>query len=280
MAHAAGSAAERVLLSTGAIDRGRARARGRRALRPRPPRPAGLPRRPRRGQARHARRDQALPGRARLLRRRPHAARRDGRPGQRARRRRHRGHDRLRGAPRGRLAGRHRARARAASTTRTGGAATAPRPSSRPIDEADAGARPRAAGRPALRPHAGSRSNFGASRRGRVGHPARAAGDLGGRRPRRLRHPLRAAARRRCGSATASTACSRRRRSCPPRSIPAVISRIKILSDLDIAERRIPQDGRVSTQARGQGDRPPRRDAARAVRREGRHAHPGLVARR
>ena len=33
----------------------------------------------------------------------------------------------------------------------------------------------------------------------------------------------------------------------PVSAIPAVTSRIKILSDLDIAERRVPQDGRVST---------------------------------
>src|SRR3954454_5915539 len=32
----------------------------------------------------------------------------------------------------------------------------------------------------------------------------------------------------------------------PANAIPAVVSRIKILSDLDIAERRIPQDGRIS----------------------------------
>src|SRR4051812_21669509 len=37
----------------------------------------------------------------------------------------------------------------------------------------------------------------------------------------------------------------------PVSAIPAVTSRIKILSDLDIAERRIPQDGRVSTQVDG-----------------------------
>jgi type IV pilus assembly protein PilB len=37
----------------------------------------------------------------------------------------------------------------------------------------------------------------------------------------------------------------------PASAIPAVTSRIKILSDLDIAERRIPQDGRVTTQAAG-----------------------------
>ena len=37
----------------------------------------------------------------------------------------------------------------------------------------------------------------------------------------------------------------------PASAIPAVTSRIKILSDLDIAERRVPQDGRVTTQAAG-----------------------------
>ena len=34
----------------------------------------------------------------------------------------------------------------------------------------------------------------------------------------------------------------------PEASVPAVASRVKILSDLDIAERRIPQDGRISLQ--------------------------------
>ena len=37
----------------------------------------------------------------------------------------------------------------------------------------------------------------------------------------------------------------------PASVVPAVTSRIKILSDLDIAERRIPQDGRVSTNVDG-----------------------------
>src|SRR3954468_5839775 len=32
----------------------------------------------------------------------------------------------------------------------------------------------------------------------------------------------------------------------PASAVPAVVSRVKILSDLDIAERRIPQDGRIS----------------------------------
>jgi type IV pilus assembly protein PilB len=35
----------------------------------------------------------------------------------------------------------------------------------------------------------------------------------------------------------------------PVEAVPAVVSRIKILSDLDIAERRIPQDGRISMEA-------------------------------
>jgi type IV pilus assembly protein PilB len=39
----------------------------------------------------------------------------------------------------------------------------------------------------------------------------------------------------------------------PASAIPAVVSRIKILSDLDIAERRIPQDGRISMEV---GDKP------------------------
>jgi type IV pilus assembly protein PilB len=34
----------------------------------------------------------------------------------------------------------------------------------------------------------------------------------------------------------------------PQTAVPAVVSRVKILSDLDIAERRIPQDGRISLQ--------------------------------
>jgi type IV pilus assembly protein PilB len=37
----------------------------------------------------------------------------------------------------------------------------------------------------------------------------------------------------------------------PASAVPAVVSRVKILSDLDIAERRIPQDGRISTEAAG-----------------------------
>ena len=102
-------------------------------------------------------------------------------------------------------------------------------------------------------------------RRGRVGHPARAPGDQGGRRARRLRHPLRAP-----GGGDAGPLPHRRRAPggrdrARVSAVPAVISRIKILSDLDIAERRIPQDGRISIEVAEQADRPPRRHASRAA---------------
>jgi type IV pilus assembly protein PilB len=37
----------------------------------------------------------------------------------------------------------------------------------------------------------------------------------------------------------------------PHSAVPAVVSRVKILSDLDIAERRVPQDGRISLEVAG-----------------------------
>src|SRR2546423_8476036 len=37
----------------------------------------------------------------------------------------------------------------------------------------------------------------------------------------------------------------------PRRMVPGVVSRVKIMGDLDIAERRIPQDGRVSLTVEG-----------------------------
>jgi type II secretion system protein E len=38
----------------------------------------------------------------------------------------------------------------------------------------------------------------------------------------------------------------------PQRLMPAIVSRVKILADLDIAERRLPQDGRIKTHILGQ----------------------------
>ena len=273
MAHSAGSAAERVLVSTGAITEDQlARAVAERF---------GLdhldlqrlPRRPRRGQARHPGGDQALPGGAGRVRRRPHAARRDGRPGQRARGRRHRGDDRLRGPPGGRLADRHRLRARAHRRSQLGRrrrrrAGRAARGDVRDRGAAAAGARSTTS-----RPQT---VNFGAGGEDAsvielvqrvIGEAVdRGASDIHfepQEEEMRVRYRIDGVLHE------AATV--------PVSIVPAVTSRIKILADLDIAERRVPQDGRVSTAGRRQGDRPPRRHAARAVRREGRHAHPGLV---
>ena len=78
-----------------------------------------------------------------------------------------------------------------------------------------------------------------------------------GARPARDGHPRRAAGTTTCASATGSTAaCSR---STVPENIKAlqssVIARLKIMSRLDIAERRLPQDGRINLQFEGAHDR-------------------------
>ena len=46
-----------------------------------------------------------------------------------------------------------------------------------------------------------------------------------------------------------------RRSTLPMDRYPAVASRIKLIAGMDIAERRLPQDGRISTRAAGAGDR-------------------------
>ena len=107
------------------------------------------------------------------------------------------------------------------------------------VEESEAGPAVRGGRRPAR------------DRRRRAGHQARAFDHRAGHRARRLRHPLRAAARperpdrpemrvrmRVDGVLTEATTV-------PKRMVPGVVSRIKIMADLDIAERRIPQDGRV-----------------------------------
>ena len=82
-------------------------------------------------------------------------------------------------------------------------------------------------------------------RRRRAGHQARQPDHRPGGRAGRLGHPLRARRQRRCACASASTACSQTSTTVPRRMVAGVVSRIKIMGDLDIAERRIPQDGRV-----------------------------------
>ena len=97
-------------------------------------------------------------------------------------------------------------------------------------------------------------------RRRRAGRQARQLDHRPGGRARRLRHPLRARGAelrvrfRVDGVLLESTPC-------PRAWSPRVVSRIKIMADLDIAERRLPQDGRIGL-TRRPPDRPARRHAA------------------
>ena len=60
----------------------------------------------------------------------------------------------------------------------------------------------------------------------------------------------------------------------PKRLEPAIISRLKIMSNLDISERRLPQDGRIKLRYGDARDRLPRVDPAHDLRREGRAPDP------
>ena len=60
----------------------------------------------------------------------------------------------------------------------------------------------------------------------------------------------------------------------PRRMAAGVISRIKIMAELNIAEKRLPQDGRVGPGGRRPPCRPARRDAAQRPRRGRRDARP------
>ena len=56
-------------------------------------------------------------------------------------------------------------------------------------------------------------------------------------------------------SVTASTACLHEMKSPPKRLQASIISRLKIQSNMSIAEKRIPQDGRIQAAGRRQDDR-------------------------
>ena len=77
-----------------------------------------------------------------------------------------------------------------------------------------------------------------------------------------------------CASATASTACCARCAACTRIYWPAMAVRLKVMSGMNIAETRAPQDGRISLDAVRPADRFPRRGAADHPRREHRAAHP------
>ena len=272
-----GSAPERLLLADGDDHRGPARARGRRALRPRPPRPLRLPRRPRRGQARHPGRGQALPGvpvsfagdRTLLV---------------------------AMADPANVLAvddiavmTGYEVRPAVASAADIeqllerledpdfGNGAVAP---DLEDDEGDSDVvkqRPaHGAVRPAVRPHAERADRLRRRRGGRVGHPARAPGDQGGRRARRLRHPLRARRRR------DARPLPHRRRAPGGRHGAQQRRPGRHLAREDHGRprhRRAPHPAGRPHLARGrrQADRPARRHAPVRLRRERRHAHPRPV---
>ena len=228
-ARIAGRSADELLVEQQADRRRPALARDRRALRARPRRPQRLPRRHGRGQPALGRGRAPLPGGPGRLRRLQDPARGDRRPRERARDRRH-PHDHRPQLPgRGRRRRRHRgadppaqlARERRHRGGRRGGGGRARR------------ARASCASRPTTRRSSSSSTRSSARRR-----------------PRAPPTSTSSPARTTCGSASASTASSTRRRGCRSAWSPASISRIKIMSELDIAEKRVPQDGRVERQRR------------------------------
>ena len=55
---------------------------------------------------------------------------------------------------------------------------------------------------------------------------------------------------------------------------PPMVSRLKVMAGLDIAEQRLPQEGRITKPVLGRPGRLPRLVVPDGVRREGRHPHP------
>ena len=102
--------------------------------------------------------------------------------------------------------------------------------------------------------------------------------DAGGRRPR-LRRPHRADRAGRPRSGSAWTACCTSVMHSPKNIQGGLISRLKVMADLNIAEKRVPQDGRISMRVGGKHARPACRDAPDGLRREDRHPCPGQVQR-
>ncbi len=179
-----------------------------------------------------------------LLRQRPHPAGRDGRPGQRARRRRHRRDDGLRGPARRRGRQRHRPRPR--PPRRDGGG----RRHRRGDGSRRRGAAPAATtvSRPATGPlydlselqGTGAGGEADASVIGLVHRVISEAVDRGASDIHWEPFEEEMKIRYRVDGVLIEAA------RIPAKIVPTIVSRIKILSELDIAERRIPQDGRVA----------------------------------
>ena len=123
------------------------------------------------------------------------------------------------------------------------------------------------------------RSRLEAARRGRPDRQVRQPAHDPGRRRPRLRHPRRADRDGRADPVPHRRRAARGRCARPKNIQGGVISRLKVMADINIAERRIPQDGRIVDEGGRQAARPARRHPADRVRREGRHAHPRQVER-
>ena len=112
------------------------------------------------------------------------------------------------------------------------------------------------------------------ARRRRADRQARQPADHPGGQRARVATSTSSRKRRTSGSATGSTASSTRSCARRSRSSPGVISRLKIMSDINIAERRIPQDGRVGLVVGGKAIDLRVATLAHGLRREGRHPDP------
>ena len=110
---------------------------------------------------------------------------------------------------------------------------------------------------------------------GSASHPPGQPGDPARGRSARLGHPRRAVREPPQGALLRIDGVLEEVES-PPANLTgaAVISRIKILAKLNIAERRLPQDGRIAAARAGQGARPAREHGADRARRVGGDAYP------
>ena len=90
-----------------------------------------------------------------------------------------------------------------------------------------------------------------ARRRGRAGHQAGAPDHPGSGQPCGPPTSTSSRSPTGSGSATGSTACCMERDSPPRRLLASIVSRLKIMGSIDIAEKRRPQDGRIKILAAG-----------------------------
>ena len=101
------------------------------------------------------------------------------------------------------------------------------------------------------RPGREDRRVRGPARRRQQGadHQAGQHAAVPGAQAARIGHPPAALRRSPCRSACASTACSTTWSRSPRSAQEAIVSRVKVMGKMDIAERRLPQDGRATRSA-------------------------------